>query len=55
VATLAAALVLDGRALSRLGERESAAASLRDAARLAGEHGLVHVRQEARSALRGLG
>jgi len=54
VATLAAALVLDGRALTRLGEREPAAASLRDAERLAGEHGLAHVRQEARSALRGL-
>lgn len=54
MATLAAALVLDGRALSQLGERESGAASLRDAARLADEHGLAHVRLEARSALRGL-
>jgi DNA-binding SARP family transcriptional activator/tetratricopeptide (TPR) repeat protein len=54
VATLAAALVLDGRALIRLGEREPAAASLRDAVRLAREHGLPHVLQDARSALRGL-
>ena len=54
VATLAAALVVDGRALIQLGEPESAAATLRDAARLAGEHEMAHVRQEARSALRGL-
>jgi tetratricopeptide (TPR) repeat protein len=55
MATLAAALVVDGRALIQLGEPESAAATLRDAARLADEHEMAHVRQEARSALRGLG
>jgi DNA-binding SARP family transcriptional activator len=54
VATLAAALVVDGRALIQLGEPESATATLRDAARLAGEHEMAHVREEARSALRGL-
>jgi DNA-binding SARP family transcriptional activator/tetratricopeptide (TPR) repeat protein len=54
VATLAAALVVDGRALIQLGEPESAAATLRDAARLAGEHEMAHVRREARSALHGL-
>jgi len=47
VATLATALVVDGRALIQLGERESATASLRDAARLAREHGLPHVLREA--------
>ena len=52
--TLAAALVLDGRALDRLGQRERAGSVLRRAARLADEHGLVHVRQDARAALRGL-
>jgi DNA-binding SARP family transcriptional activator len=54
VATLAAALVVDGHALIQLGEPESATATLRDAARLAGEHEMAHVREEARSALRGL-
>ena len=48
VPTLAAALAVDGRALIQLGERESAAASLRHAARLAREHGLPHVLREAR-------
>jgi DNA-binding SARP family transcriptional activator/tetratricopeptide (TPR) repeat protein len=54
IATLAAALAVDGRALIELGEREPAASELRQAAQLAREHGLPHVLREARSAQRGL-
>jgi tetratricopeptide (TPR) repeat protein len=50
-ATLAATLALDGRALLRLGEDDQARARLLRAERIAGEHGLPHVRQDARSAL----
>ena len=50
-ATLAATLALDGRALLRLGEDDKARARLLRAERIAGEHGLPHVRQDARSAL----
>ena len=52
--TLAATLVGDGRALSRLGEAGPARERLLRAERLATRHGLPHVRQEARSALRSL-
>ena len=55
LATLGAALVADGRALATLGERERAGRTLRRAARLAGEHGLVHVQQDAQAALADLG
>ncbi len=54
IATHAAALAVDGRALIRLGDRESAEAALGTAARLAAKHGLPHVLREvndARSAL----
>jgi DNA-binding SARP family transcriptional activator len=54
IATLAATLAVDGRALIELGERESAATELRRAAQLAREHGLPHVLREARSARPGL-
>jgi tetratricopeptide (TPR) repeat protein len=54
IATLAAVLAVDGRALLQLGEREPATAALRRAARLAREHGLPHVLREARSAQRDL-
>ena len=54
IATLAAALAVDGRALVKLGDRETAASELRQAAQLAREHGLPHVLREARSARRGL-
>ena len=54
IATLAAALAVDGRALIKLGERESAATMLRRAAELAREHGLPHVLREAKSAQPGL-
>ena len=47
VAPLAAALVVDGEALSRLGERAQARVALDRSAALAGEHGLVHVRRAA--------
>ena len=50
-ATLAATLALDGRALLRLGEDDKARARLLRAERIAGEHGLPHVLQDARSAL----
>jgi tetratricopeptide (TPR) repeat protein len=53
-AALAAALAADGRALIRLGDREQASAELQRAERLAREHGLPHVQQDARSALRSL-
>jgi len=52
---LAAALAADARALIRLGERERARAQLLRAERLATAHGLAHVRQEARQAMRYLG
>jgi hypothetical protein len=50
-ATLAATLVLDGRALLRLGESDQARAQLLRAERIAAEYGLPHVRHDARSAL----
>ena len=50
-ATLAATLALDGRALLRLGEDDKARARLLRAERIAGEHGLPHVLQDARSSL----
>jgi hypothetical protein len=49
---LAEALVVDGRALIRLGERGQARSDLERAARLAAEHGLPYVLRDARSALR---
>jgi tetratricopeptide (TPR) repeat protein len=54
IAALAAALAVDGRALIKLGDRETAASELRQAAQLAREHGLPHVLREAVSARRGL-
>jgi DNA-binding SARP family transcriptional activator len=54
-AVLAAALAADGRALIRLGRPERARAALDRATRLAGEHGLPHVRHDAREARRLLG
>ena len=53
-ATLAATLALDGRALLRLGESDQARAQLLRAERIAAEHGLPHVRHDARSALHGV-
>jgi DNA-binding SARP family transcriptional activator len=50
-AALAASLVLDGRALARLGEAEQARSRLRRAVQLARAHGLPHVLSDARSAL----
>jgi tetratricopeptide (TPR) repeat protein len=47
---LAAALAADGRALTRLGEREQARAELDRAARLATEHGLPYVLRDVREA-----
>ncbi len=52
--TLAAVLAVDGRALSQVGPADQARTALLRAARLAGQHGLPHVRREARSALRKL-
>jgi len=52
---LAAALTTDARVLIRLGERERARAQLLRAERLATAHGLAHVREEARQAMRYLG
>jgi len=52
---LAATLAADARALIRLGERERARAQLMRAERLATAHGLAHVREEARQAMRYLG
>jgi len=52
--TLAATLAADGRALARLGEADQARERLQRAERLAREHGLPHVRQDAESALRSL-
>ena len=54
IATLAAALAVDGCALIKLGNREPAASELRQAAQLAQEHGLPHVLREARSGERDL-
>jgi hypothetical protein len=54
IATLAAALAVDGCALIKLGDRESADGELRQAAQLAQEHGLPHVLREVRSAQRDL-
>jgi len=53
--TLAATLSSDACALIRLGETGRARSQLARAGRLAAEHGLPHVRREARSALRDLG
>jgi tetratricopeptide (TPR) repeat protein len=50
VAALAAALVVDGAALGRLGERTQARAALNRGTTLARDHGLVHVLAEARTA-----
>jgi hypothetical protein len=50
VAALAAALVVDGAALGRLGERTQARAALNRGATLARDHGLVHVLAEAGTA-----
>jgi DNA-binding SARP family transcriptional activator/tetratricopeptide (TPR) repeat protein len=51
IATLAAALAVDGQALARLGQPAPADTALRTAERLAREHGLPHVLREARDAL----
>ena len=50
--THAATLAADARALIRLGERERARAQLLRAGQLAAAHGLAHVQQEARQAIR---
>jgi len=50
--TLAEVLVVDGRALIRLGRKEQARAGLDRAAWLAGEHGLPHVLRDAQEGLR---
>jgi DNA-binding SARP family transcriptional activator len=50
--TLAQALVVDGRALIRLGDRGQARSHLDRAARLADSHGLPYVLRDARSAQR---
>ena len=52
--TLAGALVVDGQALIRLGQGERARTELLRAEGLARDHGLPHVRQEARVARRRL-
>jgi len=52
--TLAAALVVDGQALIRLGESDRARTELLRAEGLARDHGLPHVRREARAAQRRL-
>lgn len=54
IATHAAALAVDGKALLRLGHPEPGGAALAAAARLAGRHGLPHILREANEALRGL-
>jgi tetratricopeptide (TPR) repeat protein len=51
IATLAATLVVDGRALLLMGKDDQARAYLLRAEQLAGEHGLPHVLHEARLAL----
>jgi tetratricopeptide (TPR) repeat protein len=53
-AALAAGLVLDGRALARLGDRGQASAGLQRAERLARQHGLPYVQRDAGAALRSL-
>ena len=53
-ATLAATLVVDGRALVRLGQADQARAQLLRAEHLAREHGLPHVLRDAQSAQRSL-
>ena len=50
VAALAAALVVDGEALGRLGELAQARAALDRGTALARDHGLAHVLREARTA-----
>src|ERR1022692_2842590 len=50
VAALAAALVVNGEALARLGELAQARAALDRATALAGRYGLAHVLREARAA-----
>ena len=50
VIALAAALVVDGAALGRLGERDQARAAVDRGAALARDHGLAHVLREARTA-----
>ena len=50
VAALAAALVVDGEALGRLGELAQARAALDRGTALAKDHGLAHVLREARAA-----
>ena len=50
VAALAAALVVDGQALGRLGNRAQAQQALDRGTALAGDHGLLHVQREARTA-----
>jgi DNA-binding SARP family transcriptional activator len=51
IATLAATLAVDGRALLRMGENGQARAHLLRAEQLARKHGLPHILHEARSAL----
>ena len=50
VAALAAALVLDSEALGRLGNRAQARQALDRGTALAGDHGLLQVQREARTA-----
>jgi DNA-binding SARP family transcriptional activator/tetratricopeptide (TPR) repeat protein len=50
VTALAAALVVDGAALGRLGERDQARAAVDRGAALARDHGLAHVLRDARTA-----
>jgi hypothetical protein len=50
VAALAAALVVDGEALGRLGQRVGARAALDRGTGLARDHGLAHVLREASAA-----
>ena len=50
MAALAAALVVDGEALGRLGELAQARAALDHGTALARDHGLAHVLREARTA-----
>jgi len=54
VAALAAALVVDGEALGRLGERAQARVALDRGMALARDHGLAHVLREARTAAMGV-
>jgi hypothetical protein len=50
VTALAAALVVDGKALGRLGELAQARVALERGASLAKDYGLAHVLSEARAA-----